>query len=118
MFQPDLSCGYGPSAPDTPREPATPHSGHDFRVQYQLITPIMMGQGVQYSVFAEPPGEHSPGAAGLARQELTQLAQLLGQAALLEASDVPEQVRACGLYEGVKSMKLQQLREQRHLRQQ
>ena len=69
--------------------PATPHAGCDFSVQYQLMTPIPM----QYGVFAEPAGQHSPEAAGLARQELTQLAELLGQAASLSTEDIPEQAR-------------------------
>ena len=74
--------------------PATPHAGCDFGLQYQLMTPIPMGAGMPFGVFAEPPGQqHSPEAAGLAHRELTQLAELLGQAAALPADDVPQQVR-------------------------
>ena len=93
VFQPDPNCSYGPSAPSTPMAPATPHAGCDFGMQYQLITPIPMGAGMPFGMFAEPPGQHSPEAAGLAQRELTQLAELLGQAAALPTDDVPQQVR-------------------------
>lgn len=93
VFQPEQGACYGPSAPGTPVGPATPRAGCDFSMQYQLVTPMHMAAGVQYSVFAEPGGPHSPEAAGLARKELTQLAELLGQAAMLSPEDMPQQVR-------------------------
>ena len=74
--------------------PATPHASCEFNVPCQLTTPAPVGAGAQHSVFPEPAGPHSPEAAGLARQELTRLAELLGQAATLAAEAVPPAVRA------------------------